>query len=51
MPNSTASSLRNNKTKTQTSVMAERITIIDFVEKYSRKYENHPYLREKIEGK
>ena len=31
--------------------MAERITIIDFVEKYSRKYENHPYLREKIDGK
>ena len=31
--------------------MAERITIIDFVEKYSHKYENHPYLREKINGK
>ena len=30
--------------------MAERITIIDFVEKYSRKYENHPYLREKVDG-
>ena len=30
--------------------MAERITIIDFVEKYSRKYENHPYLREKVNG-
>ena len=31
--------------------MAERITIIDFVEKYSRQYENHPYLREKVDGK
>ena len=31
--------------------MAERLTIIDFVEKYSRKYENHPYLREKVNGK
>ena len=30
--------------------MAERITIIEFVEKYSRKYENHPYLREKVNG-
>ena len=30
--------------------MAERITIIDFVEKYSRQYENHPYLREKVNG-
>ena len=30
--------------------MAERLTIIDFVEKYSRKYENHPYLREKVNG-
>ena len=30
--------------------MAERMTIIDFVEKYSRKYENHPYLREKVNG-
>ena len=30
--------------------MAERITIIDFVEKYSHKYENHPYLREKVGG-
>ena len=30
--------------------MAERITIIDFVEKYSHKYENHPYLREKVNG-
>ena len=30
--------------------MAERLTIIDFVEKYSHKYENHPYLREKVGG-
>ena len=30
--------------------MAERITIIDFVEKYSRQFENHPYLREKVNG-
>ena len=30
--------------------MVERITIIDFVEKYSHKYENHPYLREKVNG-
>ena len=30
--------------------MAERITIIGFVEKYSHKYENHPYLREKVNG-
>ena len=30
--------------------MAERITIIDFVEKYSHQYENHPYLREKVGG-
>ena len=31
--------------------MAERITIIDFVEKYSHKYENYVYLREKVDGK
>ena len=31
--------------------MAERITIIDFVEKYSHKYENFVYLREKVDGK
>jgi long-chain acyl-CoA synthetase len=31
--------------------MAERITIIDFVEKYSHKYENFVYLREKVNGK
>ena len=30
--------------------MAERPTIIDFVEKYSHKYENHVYLREKVNG-
>ncbi len=30
--------------------MPEKITIIDFVEKYSHKYENHPYLREKVNG-
>ncbi|MBR1872294.1 MAG: AMP-binding protein [Bacteroidales bacterium] len=27
--------------------MAERLTIIDFVERYTRKYPNHVYLREK----
>ena len=31
--------------------MKERLTIIDFVEKYSHKYADHPYLREKIDGK
>ncbi len=31
--------------------MAERITIIDFVEKYSHKYEDFVYLREKVDGK
>ena len=31
--------------------MADRITIIDFVEKYSHKYENYVYLREKVDGK
>ena len=31
--------------------MAERTTIIDFVEKYSHKYENYVYLREKVDGK
>ena len=30
--------------------MAERITIIDFIEKYTRKYPNHVYLREKVDG-
>ena len=30
--------------------MAERITIIDFVEHYSHKYPNHTYLREKVDG-
>ena len=30
--------------------MAERITIIDFVEKYSHKYENYVYLRDKIDA-
>ena len=30
--------------------MAERITIIDFVEHYSRKYPNHTYIREKVDG-
>jgi long-chain acyl-CoA synthetase len=30
--------------------MAERPTIIDFVEKYSRKFENEVYLREKVDG-
>ncbi|MBP3256662.1 MAG: AMP-binding protein [Bacteroidales bacterium] len=31
--------------------MAERTTIIDFVEKYSHQFENHVYLREKVDGK
>ena len=31
--------------------MAERPTIIDFVEKYTRKYPDHVYLREKVNGK
>ena len=31
--------------------MAERITIIDFIEKYSRKFPNNVYLREKVDGK
>ena len=31
--------------------MKERITIIDFVEKYTRAYSNHTFLREKINGK
>lgn len=31
--------------------MKERPTIIDFVEKYSHKYADYPYLREKIDGK
>ena len=30
--------------------MNERPTIIDFVEKYSRKFENEVYLREKVDG-
>ena len=30
--------------------MAERMTIIDFVEKYSRKYAKNVYLREKVDG-
>ena len=30
--------------------MAERITIIDFIEKYTRKYPQHVYLREKVNG-
>ncbi|MBR1782310.1 MAG: AMP-binding protein [Bacteroidales bacterium] len=30
--------------------MAERTTIIDFVEKYSHQFENHVYLREKVDG-
>ena len=30
--------------------MTERPTIIDFVEKYSRKFENEVYLREKVDG-
>ena len=28
-----------------------RPTIIDFVEKYTRQYAHHPYLREKVDGK
>ncbi len=31
--------------------MVEKPTIIDFVEHYSRVYPNHPYLREKVNGK
>ncbi len=31
--------------------MAERITIIDFIEKYSRQFPNNVYLREKVDGK
>ena len=31
--------------------MSERITIIDFVEKYTRAYSDHTFLREKINGK
>ena len=30
--------------------MAERTTIIEFVEKYSHQFENHVYLREKVDG-
>ena len=30
--------------------MAERITIIDFIEKYTRKYPTNVYLREKVDG-
>jgi len=30
--------------------MAERLTIIDFVEKYTRQYSNNVFLREKIDG-
>ena len=30
--------------------MAERLTIIDFVEKYSRQWEDKVYLREKVDG-
>ena len=30
--------------------MAERPTIIDFVEKYTRQFADHPYLREKVDG-
>ena len=31
--------------------MAERITIIDFIEKYTRRFPNNVYLREKVDGK
>ena len=30
--------------------MTERPTIIDFVEKYTRKYPDYVYLREKVNG-
>jgi len=30
--------------------MAERITIIDFIEKYTQKYPDYVYLREKVDG-
>ena len=28
----------------------KRTTIIDFVEKYTRQFADHPYLREKVNG-
>ena len=31
--------------------MTERPTIIDFVEKYTRQYPDHVYLREKVNGR
>ena len=31
--------------------MSERTTIIDFVEQYTRQFADHPYLREKVDGK
>ena len=31
--------------------MSERITIIDFVEKYTHEYADHVFLREKVNGK
>ena len=37
----------NHKTPTMS---AEKPTIIDFVEKYTRKYADHPYLKEKVGG-
>ena len=30
--------------------MSERITIIDFVEKYTRQFADHVFLREKVDG-
>ena len=30
--------------------MAERTTIIDFVEKYTHQFADHTYLREKVNG-
>ena len=30
--------------------MSERITIIDFVNKYAEKYGNDTFLREKVDG-
>ena len=33
------------------TVMAERITIIDFVEKYTHEFADHVFLREKVDGK
>ena len=46
MPSFSASSLKNNVTKPKT-VMAERLTIIDFVEKYVAEFSKNPFIWEK----